>query len=1010
MGLPKQAINIPFNQGLDLKSDPRQIAPGKFLALQNSIFTKEGLLQKRNGYKQLANLPLSANFATTFNGNLTAIGNTLQAYSQGTNTWVNKGNLRQAQLETLPLIRSSTNQSQSDSAVSSNGLVCTVFTDNITSGTITNPSYKYVIADSTTGQNISAPTVIPVSSGTVTGSPRIFVLGKYFVIVFTNIITATPHLQYIAIALTNPTVIASQANITSQYTNSSTVNWDGVVANNNLYLAWNGSDGGGAIRMISLSSTLALSAPVIFAGHVATIMSVTFDATTPSPVIWASFYDSASSTGYVLAVNQILGTVLAPTQIITTGSFLNITSTSQNMILSVFYEADNAYSYDSSIKTHFINKKTVTQAGVVSSANVVARSVGLASKAFLISSQEYMLVVYSSAFQPTYFLIDSSGNVISKLAYSNAAGYFVLGLPGVTVTNNIIQVSYLVKDLIEAVNKEQGLANPAGIYSQTGVNLVSFTLNEVPISTAEIGNELNLSGGILWGYDGYSITEQGFHLWPDNVEVTTSGAGGLITAQQYFYQAIYEWTDNQGNVFRSAPSIPVSITTTGATSSNTINIPTLRLTYKTANPLKIVIYRWSTAQQNYYQVTSLAVPVLNNTTIDSIAFVDKLADSTILGNELIYTTGGVIENIGAPACTVMTLYKSRLILVDAEDRNLLWYSKQVIESTPVEMSDLFTIYVAPTAAAQGATGPITALSALDDKLIIFKRDAIYYITGNGPDNTGAQNDFSEPIFITSTVGCANQNSIVMTPQGLMFQSDKGIWLLDRNLSTTYIGSPVEDFNEFTVFSSKTIPGTNFVLFTMSNGTTLMYDYFYGQWGEFINIPAVSSTLYQDLHTYINRFGQVFQENPGSYLDGAKPVLMSFITGWFNLAGIQGFQRAHYFYLLGEFISPHKISAQIAYDYNPTAVQQTIITPDNYDGFYGDYSVYGGSDTYSKSPVEPWRVFLEKQKCQAFQIQFNEIYDASHGGIPGAGLTLSGINLVFGLKKQYVPIAAANSAG
>lgn len=1010
MGLPKQAINIPFNQGLDQKSDPRQIAPGKFLALQNSIFTKEGLLQKRNGYKQLANLPLSANFATTFNGNLTAIGNSLQAYSQGTNTWVNKGTLRQAQLETLPLIRSSTNQSQSDSAVSSNGLVCTVFTDNITSGTITNPSYKYVIADSTTGQNISAPTVIPVSSGTVTGSPRVFVLGKYFVIVFTNIITATPHLQYIAIALTNPTVIASQANITSQYTNSSTVNWDGVVANNNLYLAWNGSDGGGAIRMISLSSTLALSAPVIFAGHVATIMSVTFDATTPSPVIWASFYDSASSTGYVLAVNQILGTVLAPTQIITTGSFLNITSTAQNMILSVFYEADNAYSYDSSIKTHFINKKTVTQAGVVSSATVVARSVGLASKAFLISSQEYMLVVYSSAFQPTYFLIDSSGNVISKLAYSNAAGYFVLGLPGVTVTNNIIQVSYLVKDLIEAVNKEQGLANPAGIYSQTGVNLVSFTLNEVPISTAEIGNELNLSGGILWGYDGYSIVEQGFSLWPDNVEVTTSGAGGLITAQQYFYQAIYEWTDNQGNVFRSAPSIPVSITTTGATSSNTINIPTLRLTYKTANPLKIVIYRWSTAQQNYYQVTSLAIPVLNNTAIDSIAFVDKLADSTILGNELIYTTGGVIENIGAPACTVMTLFKSRLMLVDAEDRNLLWYSKQVIESTPVEMSDLFTIYVAPTAAAQGATGPITALSALDDKLIIFKRDAIYYITGNGPDNTGAQNDFSDPIFITSTVGCANQNSIVMTPQGLMFQSDKGIWLLDRNLSTTYIGSPVEDFNEFTVFSSKTIPGTNFVLFTMSNGTTLMYDYFYGQWGEFINIPAVSSTLYQNLHTYINRFGQVFQENPGSYLDGAKPVLMSFITGWFNLAGIQGFQRAHYFYLLGEFISPHKISAQIAYDYNPTAVQQTIITPDNYDGFYGDYSVYGGSDTYSKSPVEPWRVFLEKQKCQAFQIQFNEIYDASHGGIPGAGLTLSGINLVFGLKKQYVPIAAANSAG
>jgi hypothetical protein len=159
---------------------------------------------------------------------------------------------------------------------------------------------------------------------------------------------------------------------------------------------------------------------------------------------------------------------------------------------------------------------------------------------------------------------------------------------------------------------------------------------------------------------------------------------------------------------------------------------------------------------------------------------------------------------------------------------------------------------------------------------------------------------------------------------------------------------------------------------------------------------------------MNKFGQVFQENPGVYLDGAKPVLMGFLTGWFNLAGLQGYERAYYFYLLGQFISPHKISLQIAYNYNPTAIQQVIITPDNYDGFYGDYPLYGDSEFYSKSDVEQWRIFLDKQRCQSFQIMFNEIYDSSFGGKPGEGLTLSGINLVFGLKKQYVPIAADKS--
>jgi hypothetical protein len=45
MALQKVAIPINFSSGIETKQDPFQLSPGKFLALQNSVFTKGGMLQ-----------------------------------------------------------------------------------------------------------------------------------------------------------------------------------------------------------------------------------------------------------------------------------------------------------------------------------------------------------------------------------------------------------------------------------------------------------------------------------------------------------------------------------------------------------------------------------------------------------------------------------------------------------------------------------------------------------------------------------------------------------------------------------------------------------------------------------------------------------------------------------------------------------------------------------------------------------------------------------------------------
>jgi hypothetical protein len=301
---------------------------------------------------------------------------------------------------------------------------------------------------------------------------------------------------------------------------------------------------------------------------------------------------------------------------------------------------------------------------------------------------------------------------------------------------------------------------------------------------------------------------------------------------------------------------------------------------------------------------------------------------------------------------------------------------------------------------------------MDDKLIIFKKDAILYINGTGPDNTGANNQYSQPIFITSSVGSIIQESIAMTDAGLMFQSVNGSWLLQRNAVTvSYVGYPVEQQAlSSLVNGANTIPATTQSRFTMNSGETLMYDYLFQQWGTFEGVPAISSTLYQGLHSYLDQYQRVFQEKPDSYLDGTKPVLMSFKTGWINLAGISGYQRIYEFLLLGSYITPNQIQVSVAYDFgNP--IQSDIITPTNITGVYGSDDLYGQTTPYGgPGNLLQWRVQTQIQKCQVFQITVQEIFNPAFGPDAGAGFTLSGITCVLGVKKAYRPIRSLNAVG
>lgn len=1001
MPLQKNGINIPFGQGIDTKTDPKQVQAGKLLALTNSVFQAGGELQKRNGFGNLTTVPFTdATTLTTAEGALIATGVDLYAYSADTNQWLDQGLVQPVNLSVVSSVRNSAAQTSVDSVTVDSGLTFSVFVDQ------TGNYYQIY------GEALITRVKLPGDANQL----RAFALGRYFIVTFIQTVAGTPHLRYIAIPQSTPTVPGSPVDISTQIHDIHAA-YDGFVANNNLYISWYGSDVGGSVRTTYISSTLVLGPVVVATNQLVQLLSVTADISGSTPIIWVTWWASGTGNAKTHAYDHNLLTVKATTTLFLGIPIAEITTIATNMVMTYYYEIISTYPYaPGTVRSDYIIRNTINQIGSgMGSDTQLLRSVGIASKPFFGPNNFiYILVAYGGVLQPTYFLVrdtgtetDDQGQIIMKLAYSNGNGY-VIGqvLPSVSLNNDTFSVSYLIKDLLQAVNKNQGVANIDGVYTQTGINIANFQINMAQQYSSDIATALHLTGGFVWEYDGVKPVEHSFHVWPEDIGATTATTGGSLSAQQYFYAVTYEWTDNAGMLHRSAPSVPSGLVTTGSTSSNTLNIPTLRLTYKTT--VRIVIYRWSAAQQIYYQITSIQNPLLSDPTIDNVTYVDTQSDAAILGNNILYTTGGVVEDIAAPASDVSTLFKSRMWVVDSEDKNLLWFSKQVIEQTPVEFSDLFTVYIAPTTGAQGSTGPITALSSMDDKLIIFKKDAIYYLTGIGPDNTGANNDFTDPVFITSTAGCDNQHSIVLMPMGIMFQSDKGIWLLGRDLQTTYIGADVEAFTNISQANSAvSVPATNQVRFVMNSGVQLMYDYYYSQWGTFTGAGAISSTLYKGKHTLLNSVNLVSQETTGEYLDNTTPVLMGFTTAWIKLTGLQGFQRMYYFFILGSFVSAHRLNVGISYDYNPALTQTVTIDPINTRTTWGDDNSWGsGSPWGGGDLLEQWRVFVERQKCQSIQITVNEL----QGSPEGTGLTLSGLNFVIGAKKGYPKLPARQSVG
>lgn len=439
----------------------------------------------------------------------------------------------------------------------------------------------------------------------------------------------------------------------------------------------------------------------------------------------------------------------------------------------------------------------------------------------------------------------------------------------------------------------------------------------------------------------------------------------------YSWVAVYEFVDKMGNVHRSAPSPSKTVTISGMTATIgtcTLLVPSIDLTDKEGYSISVVLYRTVNLGTVYYRSSSATLPTVNYSSFEWIPVTDYSSDATISQSEILYTTGGVLENIAPPQAKTFHVAQDRAWVVPVEDPSYVWYSKTKVDGEGLAFNDTNILRVEPV------SGGVNVVGSLDDKIVFFEDSSILFTTGDGPDDLG-QGQFLKPEVISRDIGCPWKESIGYFPDGTIFKSKKGWYLLDRGLSLSYIGDKVEAYNDLTVSSTVTIPDKHQIRITHTDGACLVFDYFYKKWFVFTNLQAVDAFIYQDLFSVLFSDGTVWQETPGIYQDpGGSQISMIIETAWIKLNGFEGFQRVRRVNTLGSFKTGYRHNVKQYIDYSTTLVD---------NNYYENAS----------NQIE-FRTHLATQKCQAIKLR----YEYAATGASYSAQEVSGFTLEIGVKK------------
>ena len=535
---------------------------------------------------------------------------------------------------------------------------------------------------------------------------------------------------------------------------------------------------------------------------------------------------------------------------------------------------------------------------------------------------------------------------------------------------------------------------------------------------SELGGLLHIQGGTPFLYDGGNTYEDNFFFYPEFTAMATTGTGTTLTTGAYTYALVYVYADSAGLVHRSAPYFtnPIAVTNGGAYPQ--LSIPELaswriaagatvycEIYRTTASPVSPVFYLLDRIVINGNLGGTFAVYNDNNGNNGNTA----LQTSTIL-----YTTGNVLDRVNAPASNGQVIYKSRKWQVD-DTLQSIWFTQQFTPGEAPGFNDGALVITFSDG------GDITGLATLDTELIVFKKNSIWLIFGgDGPNSEGTGPDETTPVQV-AIVGATDWRSIVRTDVGVMFAHSSGIYLFDRSLGTTFIGTKVQDlFAQYPIcVGAALVPGTTQVRFAMLQNvgiapetTVIVYDYLLQQWTQHVyaqqsaNLASLALSS-SGVYTMNTTDGRIWQENAnlvtpaaGQYMDENASAVASFVPTSITTAEIkvmgsgalQAYQRARWVQLYADALDPCQVTMELAFNGVPAIVQSRTWAWSQLDDLpYVQVSQHVGA-LYTK----------------AMSVQITVSDSADPASVTGQGVRWSGLAIELdALKDRYRQVPVQN---
>lgn len=321
--------------------------------------------------------------------------------------------------------------------------------------------------------------------------------------------------------------------------------------------------------------------------------------------------------------------------------------------------------------------------------------------------------------------------------------------------------------------------------TRTLAQSIAWDMTERPNNPAMLARiAVSAHGGYPRMYDGIGmdsgigVNEHDWHVLPVVLGAAESVGGGNLSAGKYGLALTWEWTDGQGQLYRSAPDF-VGPVTVAAMSRILINWRPLF--HSERRGVRAVWWRTKANGAVYYRDT-VETAQLNQEL--GITFLGQADDDIAIQPQLDQVLGSTRVSTPAPITDWVAATGGRLWGPDP------WRGDVIRYSIPVALGR--ASHWTPVQAIQTTTGErATGLADLDGRIVVFTPRRVAYTAGPGPDERGRGSDYPVLAQLATEVGALEHVTIAEVPDGLVYGSFSGPRLLTRGLGIVLLASPVE---------------------------------------------------------------------------------------------------------------------------------------------------------------------------------------------------------------------------